>query len=125
MLDQPAQRDQGSTRDEKGTPGTGSDGLFSMVFQEFPPWNVTLSHFVELPRREVALRAAKGVNIMSEEKYDLVGKIMDFESGQMEEAEIIVFFQELIDNGMAWTLQGSYGRTATALIDAGHCHKRG
>jgi hypothetical protein len=67
----------------------------------------------------------KGVNIMAENKYALVGKIMDYESGQMEDAEIIIFFQELIDNGMAWSLQGSYGRTATALIKAGYCHNRG
>ena len=54
----------------------------------------------------------------------LVDKIMDWESGMMtDEEEIINFFQELIDSGKAWTLQGHYGRTATALIEAGHCHK--
>jgi hypothetical protein len=68
----------------------------------------------------------KGVNIMADkEKVDIVGKIIDFECGNMEEGEVITFFQELIDTGMAWSLQGSYGRTATALIDAGYCHKRG
>jgi hypothetical protein len=39
----------------------------------------------------------------------------------MEENEIIEFFQELINNGMAWTLQGHYGRTAQALIEQGYC----
>ena len=56
---------------------------------------------------------------------DLVGKIMDWESGQMEEEEAIEFFQELINNGMAWSLQGCYGRTAQALINAGHCDPAG
>jgi hypothetical protein len=52
---------------------------------------------------------------------DLVGQIIDYECGTMDEEEAVSFFQSLIDNGMAWTLQGSYGRTAKALIDAGHC----
>jgi hypothetical protein len=60
-----------------------------------------------------------------EEEYDLVGKIMDFEMGQMNDEQVIDFFQHLIDTGMAWQLQGSYGRTAEALIKAGHCHRKG
>jgi len=53
----------------------------------------------------------------------MVDKIIDFESGMMDEDEIVEFFQELINTGMAWTLQGSYGRTARALIDAGLCEE--
>lgn len=54
---------------------------------------------------------------------DIVSKIIEWESGEMEDGDEVPFFQELIDNGMAWTLQGCYGRTAMALIEAGHCHK--
>jgi len=56
-------------------------------------------------------------------KWDEVGFIMDFEGGSVTQGEIINGFQHLIDNGHAWSLQGSYGRTAQALINAGHCHK--
>jgi len=56
---------------------------------------------------------------------DTVGKMMAFESGQMTEEEIIEFFQELIDSGMAWSLQGTYGRMAQALIDQGLVEVRG
>ena len=52
---------------------------------------------------------------------DLVGQIMDYESGTMGQEEAVRFFQGLINTGMAWTLQGSYGRTARDLIEAGLC----
>ena len=53
---------------------------------------------------------------------DQVSKIMAFESGELDEEGIIELFQELIDSGLVWKLQGSYGRTAKALIDAGYCN---
>lgn len=31
--------------------------------------------------------------------------------------------QQLINDGTAWTLQGSFGRTCAALIAAGDCHQ--
>lgn len=55
---------------------------------------------------------------------DRVDKIISYESGEMTDSEMILFFQELIDDGSAWTLQGHYGRTATALIEAGYCKRK-
>ncbi len=55
---------------------------------------------------------------------DLVSKIIDYEMGELSQEKIIDFFQELIDSGMAWSLQGSYGRTANDLIEMGLCHKK-
>jgi hypothetical protein len=34
-------------------------------------------------------------------------------------------FSELIKTGQAWRLQGHYGRTARAIIDAGYISKDG
>lgn len=50
---------------------------------------------------------------------DVVMDIMAYESGEMNEQEILDFFQYLVDTGLAWQLQGHYGRTATALIETG------
>ena len=40
------------------------------------------------------------------------------------EEETIEFFQSLIDSGLVWQLQGSYGRTAMFLIEQGYCEER-
>ena len=48
--------------------------------------------------------------------------VMDFvayENGDMDEYEVIDFFQRLVDTGMINYLQGHYGRTAQSLIDSG------
>ena len=51
--------------------------------------------------------------------------IMAWESGEMEAEAEVVFFQGLIDSGVAWQLQGCYGRQAVRLIDAGYCTRNG
>lgn len=56
--------------------------------------------------------------------FDSVSFIMDYEAGELEsDQELIEGFQHLIDSGMAWQLQGHYGRMAQALIEAGYCHR--
>ena len=49
-------------------------------------------------------------------------KIIDYECGELSDEETIAMFQEMIDDGSVWSLQGHYGRTAAALIDAGYCN---
>lgn len=50
---------------------------------------------------------------------DLVTQIIAFEEGEMDQDEVVDLFQHLVNTGMAWSLQGSYGRMARDLIDAG------
>lgn len=52
---------------------------------------------------------------------DRLSQIMAFEAGELNEIDSIKLFQDLIDDGTAWKLQGSYGRTAAALIRNGTC----
>lgn len=54
-----------------------------------------------------------------------IDKIIAYEQGELGEEETIDLFQELIDTGLAWQLQGHYGRTAARLIDDGICHVKG
>jgi hypothetical protein len=56
--------------------------------------------------------------------YDITSAIIDYENGDLSEEGTIELFQRLVDNGMAWTLQGSYGRMAMSLIHAGLVTRR-
>jgi len=48
---------------------------------------------------------------------DLMDK---YESGDsMNNSEVLELFSYMIRTGMAWNLQGSYGRTARAMINNG------
>ena len=48
--------------------------------------------------------------------------IIAYENGEVTGIEeLAAGFQELIDSGLAWQLQGSYGRTAQHLIENGTC----
>lgn len=59
------------------------------------------------------------------QSMNLVDEIIAYESGELtSEEEIIDFFQKLIDSGLAWKLQGSYGRMAMHLINNGFCNPR-
>lgn len=52
-------------------------------------------------------------------QMDLMSSILDYEMGILEDTEVVELFQELVNTGLAWTLQGSYGRTAKDLIEQG------
>ncbi len=49
----------------------------------------------------------------------LVDNIIKYENDEMTEEETIEFFQGLVNTGLAWSLQGHYGRVATHLIEEG------
>jgi len=52
-------------------------------------------------------------------QFDTVGFVMDFEGGEMTQERMVEGFQALVDSGLAWQLQGCYGRQAAQLIRAG------
>jgi hypothetical protein len=51
--------------------------------------------------------------------------IIAFENGELDEDGIIALFQSLVDSGLAWQLQGCYGRQAAAMIEEGLIHAKG
>jgi hypothetical protein len=55
----------------------------------------------------------------------MVNQIIAYEAGELKGNEVIRLFSKLIKNGMAWSLQGSYGRMAESLIDRGYLSAKG
>lgn len=54
-----------------------------------------------------------------------VDAIMLFEAGELPAVRVLALFSDLVRSGMAWTLQGSYGRTAEGLIREGFLDREG
>jgi len=50
---------------------------------------------------------------------DLVDRLIKYENGLMNHGEQVSLLQELVNTGMVWQLQGSYGRAAKHALDAG------
>ena len=50
---------------------------------------------------------------------DIVDRVIDYEAGLLEEADIIRLFQDLKDTGMAYQFQGHYQRVLGFLVEEG------
>lgn len=50
-----------------------------------------------------------------------IDTLIAFENGDLDQNQVVEFIQDGIDRGWVWRLQGLYGRTAVALINAGLC----
>jgi hypothetical protein len=51
---------------------------------------------------------------------ELTQQLIEYEQGDMSESDTIQLFQHLVDSGLAWSLQGHYGRFAHELLQAGY-----
>lgn len=59
---------------------------------------------------------------MGKSKLDVVDDIIAYEQGELGEEATLELFQHLLDSGMVWKLQGSYGRVAAHLLEIGAIH---
>ena len=48
-----------------------------------------------------------------------ITELMAWENGELDEEAEEALFQKLVDTGLAWSLQGMYGRRAAELIRMG------
>ncbi len=54
-----------------------------------------------------------------DQNMDMTERIIAWENDELDFHETCELFQELVDSGLAWQLQGSYGRFADNLIRSG------
>lgn len=57
----------------------------------------------------------------AKDEAPVIDAIMAYEAGELDDDDTVALFQRLINSGLAWTLQGHYGRQATRYIEAGLC----
>lgn len=58
-------------------------------------------------------------------KFNELDYIMQYEAGKLRGNEVLKLFSHLIKTGLAWSLQGGYGRYAGNLIDRGYLSAKG
>jgi hypothetical protein len=56
---------------------------------------------------------------MKVNEKNLVYYIIAYEEGELDADKVLELFAYLVKTGLAWQLQGHYGRTAAALIEQG------
>jgi hypothetical protein len=54
-------------------------------------------------------------------RSDTTSLLLQQQQTGLDEDDNVRLFQDLIDTGMAWRLEGAIGREAMSLIDAGKC----
>jgi hypothetical protein len=83
--------------------------------------NQELSSWAKDMQEKVSAALDKDKKKKVNEAMVSVDDIMAWENGEMDAKAEKTFFQKLIDTGMAYQLQGMYGRRAQELIKAGVC----
>ena len=51
---------------------------------------------------------------------DQLDAMMAWEDGELSQEETTKLFQDLVNSGRVWQLNGCYGRQAQAMIEAGY-----
>lgn len=59
------------------------------------------------------------MNTIVDSELNILGLIMSYEQGILCNDEIVYLFQQLIDSGLLWDLEGHYLRTAKYLLENG------
>ena len=86
--------------------------------------NLESSYSANTAKKALEIEAAKACRQRSlrRDQFSSVNFIIAYETGKLTFEEKVEGFQRLIDCGLAWKLQGSYGCMASTLIAEGYCN---
>jgi hypothetical protein len=73
-------------------------------------------HKLNKKRKEIQMKKTLKIK-----KIPVIDRMIAWENGELNDADTIKLFQEMINSGQVWHLQGCYGRMAQDLINAGAC----
>jgi hypothetical protein len=72
------------------------------------------------PIQAALVQADRIISTDTPEPYDAVGAVIAYEQDELDTDDTLVLFGHLVATGMAWRLQGHYGRQAAQLIELGY-----
>lgn len=65
-----------------------------------------------------------GIPTRSLAEESLSDLMLGWEQGELSQGKEMELFQRLVDSGLAWSLQGMYGRRAKEMLEAGLIDRR-
>ena len=102
--------------------GLSWDDAIGTSYTPAPSARCPFEHFHIYPEPK-SKHASKSIVAKPKDPPDLTEKIIAYEQDELDEEATAELFQHLIDTGLVWQLQGSYGRKAMELIRSGQCHR--
>jgi len=87
--------------------------------QVFPVKGKDISPKASINPQVVSNPKPQKFKITKKEKFDKIGMIIAYESGELSDKDTLKLFQHLVDTGEVWHLQGHYGRVANDLLQQG------
>lgn len=87
--------------------------------RSYQTWGYSPGRDITAPLSREEQAQAEHLASFDTKNHVTANELLAYEQGELEYDECVQLFQKLVNSGLAWRLQGFYGRTAQALLDDG------